>query len=338
MRSSASSQPTKTRRQKRSNKQPTQAQTQAQTQALTEVSAADVEGAIFCPHLAHQLTGLPVEMDFPGHGTFAGSVTGSEPVAEFGGAFLHTVRFSDGDVDEYSYQKILIAHERYLSNHSPAGSMSHVSLRPHTLANPGGSVPPRPSEEHASSSAGNPQPTASLQLPASYQDYPIRVPIEGTIVQAQIVERRVDEAGLHQWRLLLPAPFSDRETWVDTQTLHRSFDEARRRNKIAAPTKKTPTVTPLLDFAPPFAENHRWTTNHPFVGLVTTAYLSSTVPVATQGPSTTETADQKNLTASRSQQFISPTRQKLRPERNPSSGPVCTRTSDFLPFSWTQPP
>ncbi len=251
----------------------------AQTRAPTEVSAADVEGAIFCPYLAQQLIGLHVEIDFPGHGSFSGMVVGSEPVIEFGGAFLHAVRFSDGDTDEYSYLKIIAAHEQYLANHSLGGPTSHVLLQPL----------PRPCANHGDPTATPPTDDRSplnttLQLPASYSNYPIRLPVDGVTVQAQIVERRIDPSGLHQWRLLLPAPYSDRETWVDTQTLHRSFDEARRRSKIAAPATKTPTLTPLLDFSPPFAENHRWTTNHPLVGLVTTAFLSSTIPPTSPSP------------------------------------------------------
>ena len=42
---------------------------------LHDVTEADVDGAIFCPVLAKYIIDLKVDFDFPGHGTFTGTVT-----------------------------------------------------------------------------------------------------------------------------------------------------------------------------------------------------------------------------------------------------------------------
>ena len=72
---------------------------------LHDVTESDVDGAIFCNVLATSMIDLKVDFDFPGHGTFTGTVTNFDAKESFGGAILHEVTFDDGEKDEYSYTK-----------------------------------------------------------------------------------------------------------------------------------------------------------------------------------------------------------------------------------------
>ena len=98
---------------------------------LNDVTEADVDGAIFCPVLATSITDLKVDFDFPGRGTFTGTVTNFDAKENFGGVILHEVTFDDGDKEEYSYNKIMLAHERFVQTRCPFGEPKKpICLRP----------------------------------------------------------------------------------------------------------------------------------------------------------------------------------------------------------------
>jgi hypothetical protein len=82
------------------------------------VTTSDVEGAISCRFIAQALINLPIQCDFIGYGSFNGSVTGWDAKENHGGAILHQVTFSDGDVAEYSFAEIIKYHEKYLQDHT----------------------------------------------------------------------------------------------------------------------------------------------------------------------------------------------------------------------------
>jgi hypothetical protein len=56
--------------------------------SLHDVTEADVDGAIFCPVLAKYIIDLKVDFDFPGHGTFTGTVTNFDAKENFSGLWL----------------------------------------------------------------------------------------------------------------------------------------------------------------------------------------------------------------------------------------------------------
>jgi hypothetical protein len=66
------------------------------------------------------MIGLHVDFHFKGHGTFTGEVIGYDSKEDFGHRLLHVVKFTDGEIDEYPYPKIIKAHEDYLKPTAPA--------------------------------------------------------------------------------------------------------------------------------------------------------------------------------------------------------------------------
>ena len=74
-------------------------------------------GAIHSEYLAQLLIGLRVDFSFKKHGIFTGEVIGYDVKEDFGHRILHVVKFSDGDIDEYSYTQIMKGHEDHLKSH-----------------------------------------------------------------------------------------------------------------------------------------------------------------------------------------------------------------------------
>ena len=130
-----------------------------------------------------------------------------------------------------------------------------------------------------------PAPTPySLPVPASLSSYPLRVPVDGQIVQGCISERRVLADGRNEWRVQLPAPFVLRELWLDTQALHRLFEQAKRASSICAPVRSTPELVPVQGFVPLINQHTGWTCRHPLVGTVLTVHTSASFGASAMPP------------------------------------------------------
>ena len=238
------------------------------------VTASDVEGAIFCRFIAQALVNLPVQCDFIGHGSFSGVVTGWDAKENHGGAILHQVTFSDGDVAEYSYAEIIKHHEKYLQDHTTQPTFQlnlpnlHSSIQALTQTNQDNASADTPADQ-GNSTAYTPNP---LPLPRSFTNYPLRLPFEGSTVQAAISGRRISPHGIHEWKVQLPAPHDAVELWIDTQTLHSHIARARKNCKINAPTSSPPTLFALKSFDP-ILHGTKWTKNHECVGTTVSVYL-----------------------------------------------------------------
>ena len=107
------------------------------------------------------------------------------------------------------------------------------------------------------------------------------------MVQGQLRERRVLGDGRHEWRVDLPQPFSSKELWLDTQTLHAYFDQARRVSAISAPARSTPELVPFQGFTPLVNNMTGWTCHHALVGTVVTIHTPPSFNQTTTGGSPT---------------------------------------------------
>ena len=153
-----------------------------------------MRGSIHSVHIAQLLIGLRVDFPFKGQGTFTGEVIGFDAKEEFGNRLLHIVKFSDGECDEYPYEKIIKAHENYLKAHCAQTPRNYISLSAGAFL----ASPVLPALYHTPTIDPLPY---DLPLPTSFPTYPIRVPVGGQIVQGKITERRVTADGLHEWRV-----------------------------------------------------------------------------------------------------------------------------------------
>ena len=266
-------------RNKKNNKANERIANDAGASTESNITAEDVKGAIFCKNLAELMITLPVEFAFPGHGSFTGVVTGFSHSDDFNGAILHQVTFSDGDKDEYSYEKILQGHDNYQRTHCP-GALGSATLLPGLSRS---SDIDSIARLRSAATAG--QQRSPLPIPISFQNYPIRLPHDNKTVQGRIAARRVTNCGFHEWRIQLPEPYDDVEHWIDTQQLHAFFSQAKK-HKISPPTKATPTLRALKGFIGPFWEDSNWTTKHDLVGLVVCVHLDHNI-----APMGTVTAD-----------------------------------------------
>jgi len=227
------------------------------------VSASDVKGSIFCKDIARMLLNLPVEFNFPRLGSFTGTVTNFDSCEDFGGAILHEVTFSDGDKQDYSYEEILQGHENFQMSHCPNPLFETVlPSAAGAVFSPLNILSPRPAPPHR-----------TLDLPISFRTYPVRLAFESTTVQGQFVERRVTPAGVHEWRVQLPEPFQNREHWIDNEDVHKLFHSNKKKNKIGAPSKITPTLNALKGFTGPFFPDSNWTVKHELVGTTVNVFL-----------------------------------------------------------------
>ena len=234
------------------------------------VTATDVIGSTTCERLAQRLLSLPVEFPFTGHGTYSGTVTGYHAVDNHGFAILHEVTFTDNDKHEYSFDQILEGHRRYLDSRSPTIPPEPIRI-PDPAQLPSHSTPTPPYRTPL------PVPISkSLALPASFRDYPLRIPLpDGDTVQAHIAEHTIHIDGSHQWRLQLPDTHPTPEPlWIDTSKLHDLIRSAKSDSRINPPARASPTLHPLTNFSPPI-DGISWTSTHPLVGLSVTIYLSS---------------------------------------------------------------
>ena len=100
-----------------------------------------------------------------------------------------------------------------------------------------------------------------LPLPRSFTSYPLRLPFEGSMMQAIISDRRISPHGTHEWKVQLPVPHEAAELWIDTQTLHSHIAKARKNCKINAPSSSPPTLFALKSFDP-ILHGTKWTKNH----------------------------------------------------------------------------
>ena len=128
-------------------------------------------GAIHSEYLAQLLIGLRVDFSFKKHGTFTGEVIGYDVKEDFGHRILHVVKFSDGDIDEYSYTQIMKGHEDHLKVH--CGHLPRKSI----IFDPSRTVLGSP-PVNLHTSLVTPAPY-SLPVPRSLSSYPLRVPVEG---------------------------------------------------------------------------------------------------------------------------------------------------------------
>jgi hypothetical protein len=235
------------------------------------VTASDVQGAISCCFIAEALIHLPVQRNFPGHGSFSGFVTGWDAKEDYGGAILHQVTFSDGDIGEYSFAEITKYHENYLQTHTTQPvfqiKMPNLSNSTQALAYGQTNTSVDPGENESTPTAPSP-----LPLPQSLISYPLRLPFEGSMVQATISTRRIDPHGIHEWRVQLPEPHEAKEIWIDTQTLHSHIAKARKDCRINAPTRSPPTLPAIKSFTP-ILPGTKWTTKHACVGTTVSIYL-----------------------------------------------------------------
>jgi hypothetical protein len=127
-------------------------------------------------------------------------VTGWDAKEEHGGAILHEVTFSDGDVAEYSYTEVVKCHENYLQAHTTQ-PVFHLqlpnlssSVQALTHAHQGDSI-----IHDGLSLNGDPTTAARpLPLPRSFASYPLRLPFEGSMMQAEITERHINPHGIHE--------------------------------------------------------------------------------------------------------------------------------------------
>jgi len=220
------------------------------------------------------LIGLPIQKDFPGYGSFSGKVTGWDTKENYGMAILHEVLFSDGEIGEYSFSEIMRHHEDYLKIHVP-NSAAHVLLP--NATSPFTEIRRNTPEPNENSVAGNIF-ESLLPLPRSFESYPLRLPVDGSMVQGKVVARRIDASGVHEWRVQLPAPHLQQQYWIDTQTFHSHMAKARKSCKINAPSRSPPTLSALKEFSP-LSPDSQWMTHHALIGLV----LSTSQPAVATG-------------------------------------------------------
>lgn len=248
------------------------------------VTAEDVLGSIRCPHAAQQLIGMPVDFNFQGHGIFSGTVTGFDVKEEHAGAILHVVTFTDGDVEEYSFNKIISANRQYLAARCPSDVTKPIVLN-------GAAREPM----HVLQDFSLPPPAPCvLPLTAGLASYPLRIPLGNDTVQVRIVEHQVTAAGEHRYRAELPVPFENQERWLDTAELHNLISSGKKC-RISAPARSTPTLTPFLNFCP-IVDGTHWTSRHALVGLIVNVHLSTTVNVVGQGGKKSRTKPMHTVT------------------------------------------
>jgi hypothetical protein len=225
------------------------------------------------------MIGLHVDFHFKGHGTFTGEVIGYDSKEDFGHRLLHVVKFTDGEIDEYPYPKIIKAHEDYLKAHGAGLPVKSI------LFNTSQTAPQGPSDIlHTSPPTTAPY---NLPVPASITSYPLRIPIDGQIVQGVVAERRVLVDGRHEWRIQLPPPLNSRETWLDTQSLHCLFEQTRRASSISVPARSTPELTPLQGVVPLINGLTGWTCSHPLVGTVVAVHTNPSFGTLPPAPDAT---------------------------------------------------
>ena len=106
---------------------------------------------------------------------------------------------------------------------------------------------------------------ARYHPPQSCTNYPLRLPFEGSTLQAEISGRRISPHGIHEWRVQLPSPHDRKELWIDTQSLHSHIARARKSCKINAPARSPPTLLALKSFNP-ILPGTKWTIYHECVG------------------------------------------------------------------------
>ena len=97
---------------------------------LTLLTESSMLGSIHSTYIAQLMIGLRVDFHFKGHGTFTGEVIGYDSKEDFGHRLLHIVKFTDGEIDECPYPKIIKAHEDHLKAHGAGSPFKSIVFNP----------------------------------------------------------------------------------------------------------------------------------------------------------------------------------------------------------------
>ena len=225
--------------------------------------------------LADHLIGLPVLkhhefVDAKGRVTlvkgkpklapYAGKVTSHRQFFQDGG-LVHVVCWSDGMESELSLSEVQEAHQLH-SETVEGCARTPLELRPHPLSTVAARAP----------AVGHP-PRRTVQpievdfpAPASYASYLLRVPHEGTLVDAKI-ERRTITNGSITWYLRL-TPKTGGPSFVVPYAHHRivSLISLYKRESIRPPAACPPKVLASRGAWTP-SEAGGWSRDHPAIGL-----------------------------------------------------------------------
>jgi hypothetical protein len=224
-----------------------------------------------CTALAASMIGLRVTRDFgkKGGGIHSGVITAFTTCEEFDDKILHTVKFDDGEVDEYAFDFIMSMHSDFLA------------LAVHPLTPPaafrGAQSPITAVAPPAAQTAAEPpaRQRVALPIPASLTNWPFHFSDPGshTSYTGLVVERVIEPDASELWRIAVPHPHEDR--WLTTAELLKHIDiETRIAKATSKPTRVIPVARPFTDFSP-HIDNTLWTRDSAYVGHIVTVTLSN---------------------------------------------------------------